>query len=86
MRQRIAGRIDFPSSVNEVMRMLRCVNGVKHDREIAAGRILHAAGNVKAADSQTVLLVFDRTRADRYIGDQVIQIIPVLRIEHLIRS
>ena len=59
-------------------------DGVDHNRKITAGRVFHAGRNVDAGNSQTVLLVFYGTCADRNIGENIGQIAPVGRIQHFV--
>ena len=60
------------------------MNGVQHNGQVAAGRIFHTCGNVKAADHNAVLLVFNGSGADGHIGENVRYIAPVFRIKHFI--
>ena len=75
---------NFPSSVDESMASLSCHNRVQHNAVISTGRVLHSCRNVHTADSQTVLLVLNRTCTNCYVGKKVGKVAPVLRIKHLI--
>ena len=84
MGQGIALCLYFPASGDEVMSSLGSYYRVQHNRKVSAGRIFHTCRNVQAADHQTVFLVFYRTGSDGYIGKQVGEIVPVVRIEHFV--
>ena len=59
-------------------------NRIQHNRIVAAGRVLHSGRNIHAADRQSVLLILHGTGSDGYVGEDVLHIGPILRIEHLI--
>ena len=84
MGQRVALALHLPVAVDEGMRGLRRLQRVHHHREIAARGVLHAHGDVDAARGQPVLLVLDRTRPHGHVGEQVGEILVVLRVEHLV--
>ena len=84
MGERVTGCVNFPSAVYKMMRMLCSVYRVQHNRKVTTGRIFHTAGNIKTADGQTMLLILNRTCTDGYIGEQIIDVIPVFRVKHLI--
>lgn len=84
MSQRVAAGFHFITPVYKVVRMLRSINGIEHNRKITAGRVLHAGGDVKAAYGEPVLLVFHGAGADRDIGEQIFDIAPVFRVEHFV--
>ena len=86
VRIRIAVGLHLPAAIDEGMTVLRRGDGVHHDRQIAAGGVLHADGDIQPRGHQTVLLVLDRSGADRDIAEDVIEIAVVLGIEHLIRA
>ena len=46
--------------------------------------VFHAGGDIHGACSETVLLVFDRARADSFVGQKVIQIAAVFRVQHFV--
>ena len=80
----LGGRL--PAAVDKGVAVLGRMDGVHHDRVVAAGGIFHARGNLHSAGGQPVLLVLDGPGADRHIGQQVIEILVVLGIEHLVRA
>ena len=82
----ISVRVYLPAPVDKRMPALGGHDGIEHHGEIAAGRIFHAGRNVHAADSHAVMLVLHRARSDGYVREKIVQITPVLRIEHLIRG
>ena len=84
MGQRVALALHLPVAVDEGVRGLRRLQRVHHHREIAARGVLHAHGDVDAARGQPVLLVLDRTRTHGHVGEQVGEILVVLRVEHLV--
>ena len=67
------------------MGVLGRVDGVQHNGKIAAGGIFHSGRNIKAADGQPMLLIFDRTCADGHVGKNVRDITPIFGIQHFIR-
>ncbi len=84
--QLVAVCFNLPASVNKRVGMLCRVDGVQHNRKVAAGRIFHACGNVKAADGETMLLVLHGAGADRHVGENIVNIRPVFRVEHFVRT
>ncbi len=76
--------VDFPAAVDEVGLLLRCFDGIEHDGEIAAGRVLHTGRYGHAADGHAVMLVLNGTCANRDVGKQIVDIAIVFRIKHLI--
>ena len=82
--QRVAGGLHLAAGIGVVLRMLRRIDRVEHDGKVSAGGVLHPGGHVEAAGRLPVMLVFHRPRSDRHIGQQVLHIPPILRIEHLI--
>ena len=82
--ERISGGLYFPASVDETVRSLSCNNRVHHNAEITAGRVLHSGRNIHTTDSQTMLLILNRTCTYCNVGKDVGEITVVLRIEHLI--
>ena len=84
VRQRISACLYLPGTVNKGVGALCGNDGVDHNRKITAGRVFHAGRNVDAGNSQTVLLVFYGTCADRNIGENIGQIAPVGRIQHFV--
>ncbi len=84
--KRIAFRTYFPASGDEIMSALCRDNGVEHNGKVSAGGVLHTHRDIQTADHQTVLLIFHGAGADGYIGEDVGEIMPVVRVEHLIRS
>ena len=57
---------------------------IHHHRQVAAGGILHAHGNIEAAGHQAVLLVLDAARSHRHIRQQVRQEQVILGVQHLV--
>ena len=84
MRQRIAGRTHLVTGEGKVMRMLCSIYGIEHNGKVTAGRIFHTTCYIKTTDGQTMVLVFYRTCTDGNVGEQVFNIRPVLRVEHLV--
>ena len=84
VREWVAGGLNLPASVNKTMSALCCNNGVQHNAVVTTGRILHTSRNIHAADSQSVLLIFNRTCAYSNVGKQIREITVVLRVKHLI--
>ena len=60
-------------------------NCIHHYREVAARGIFKSYRHVKSARSQSVLLIFNRSRADSNIRKQVGKITVIVGIEHLVR-
>ena len=60
------------------------LDGVHHHRQVAAGGIFHAHGNVQAAGDEAVLLVLHRAGADGRVGKDVREVIVILRVQQLI--
>ena len=71
-------------AVLELVGYLRRIDRVERDGKAAVHRILYPAGDVHAARDKPVLLVFGRTRADRDIGQEVVEVDVILGIEHLV--
>ena len=84
MGQRIAGCFDFPASVDKHLRALGSFNGIKHDGDIAAHRVLHTAWDADTAACETVNLVFYGAGAYSYITEQVREVAVILWVEHFI--
>ena len=84
MCERISICLHLPASVDETMRSLSCNNRIYHNTEITAGRIFHSGRDIHTADSQTMLLILNRTCTYCNVGKDVGEITVVLRIEHLI--
>ena len=84
MGQGIAFAVNLPAGIDKGVGMLSGIDGVHHDRQVAAGGVLHAHGDVKTAGSEAVELVFHGTRTYGYIGEHVGQVVVVLRVEHLV--
>ena len=63
MSERIALRLDFPAAVEERMAYLSRLDGIKHNAQVAAGRILHSDRHADSARRQSVLLIFHRARS-----------------------
>ena len=82
----VAFRAYFPASGDKVVPALCGNDRVEHDREVSAGGILHAHGDVQAADHEAVLLILHGACSDGHIGEDIGEIVPVVRVEHLIRS
>ena len=68
------------------MPVLGGLDGVHHDRQVAARGVLHADGDVEPAGDETVLLILDGTRADSDVGENVRQVQAVFRVEQLVRA
>ena len=66
------------------MRSLCRSQGIHHNRQVAAGGVLHPHRNIQTAGSQAVLLVLYRTCTNCNIGQQIRQIPVVFRIEHFV--
>ena len=86
MSQRIAGCFDFPASVDKHLRALGSFNGIKHDGDIAAHRVLHTTWDADTAACKTMNLVFYGTGTYSYITEQVREVAVILRVEHFIRT
>ncbi len=71
MRQGIAGGLDFPSSVDEIMAGLCGDHRIEHDADIPAGGIFHAGRHIHAADGQAVLLILHGPCAHGHIGKDI---------------
>ena len=82
--QRVSACLYFPGTVNKGVGALCGDDGVNHNRKITACRVFHAGRNIDAGNSQTVLLVFYGTCADCNVGENIGQITPVGRIQHLV--
>lgn len=84
--QRVALAVYLPLGEQEGVGVLGRQYGVHHHRQVAAGGVLHAHRHVQPAGDEPVLLILHRARADGYIGEDVGQIVIVLRIQQLIRA
>ena len=73
------------AAVDEAVAMLGGGNGIEHDGQVAAGGVLHAHRDVHTAGHQPVLLILHGPGAHRFVGQQIVQITAILRIEHLVR-
>ena len=71
MGKRIAGCLYFPASVNKAVCTLSCNDGIQHNAVVTTGRVLHTSRNIHAADSESVLLIFNRTCAYSNGGKQI---------------
>src|SRR5699024_7205469 len=80
----VARGFDLAAGVGIVLGMLRGVNRVEHDRKITAGRVFHAGRDVEAARGLAVVLILNRARADRDVGEKILDIAPVFGVEHLV--
>ena len=81
--ERISCGVDFPSVEEEVLLILRGLDGVHHDGEVAGGRILHTDGDAGTAGDHAVELVLNGTRTDRAVGEEVGEVAVVFRVEDL---
>ena len=84
MCQIVSGCLNITTAIDEMMRMLGSSNGIQHNREITAGRILHTNRYIHSAGGKTMLLVFDRTCTDCFIGEDIIEVTSVFRVKHFI--
>ena len=66
--QRVALGLDLPVAVDEALPCLGGVDGIEHDAGGAGGGVLHTHGHGHAGSDQTMLLVLDRARANRNVG------------------
>ena len=82
----ITFRTNFPTTINKRMLMLGSQNSIKHNRIITACRIFHSNRHFNSTRSQTVLLVFHRTRSYRNITQNIIKILIIFRIKHFVRK
>ena len=80
----IALRVDLPAPVNEGVLILGGGDGVHHHGEAAGGGVLHAHGHLNAAGGEPVLLVLHRAGTHGHIGQDIVQILIILGIEHLV--
>ena len=76
----------LPLGEEERVPVLGGLDGVHHDRQVAARGVLHADGDVEPAGDETVLLILDGTRADSDVGENVRQVQAVFRVEQLVRA
>ena len=74
----------LPPPVDKGVAALRRVNGIHHDADVSAGGVLHAGRHFDAAGREPVLLVLDGPCADRHVRQKVVQVLMVLRVEHLV--
>ena len=72
VRQGVAGGGNVVPAVQKAMAGLRRLHRIEHDGEVAAGRVLHAHGDIHAARRQAVLLVFYRARPYRLVREDVV--------------
>ena len=79
--QDIARGLHFPAVEEEVLPVLRRLNGVHHDRQVAAGGILHPHGDSRPGRDHAVQLVFDAAGSDGAVAEQVLQVPVVFRIK-----
>ena len=82
---RISRSLYFPFPKNKIMAVFCGINRVQHHSEIAGGRILHSHGHIHAGRYKPMLLVFYRSCTDSHVGEDIIQISMIIRIQHLIR-
>ena len=66
------------------MAVLGGVDGVHHDGQVPAGGVLHAYGHGDAGAGEPVLLVLHGPGPHGHIGQHIVQIFVVLRVEHFI--
>lgn len=78
--------VDLPAAVDERVAALSRTDRIQHDRNRAAGGILHTAGALHAAGGKTVLLILNGTRAYCDIAEYIGQIAVVLGIQHFISA
>ena len=86
VRERIAHGMRLPAAVDKRVLVLRCRDGVHHDFQIAARGVFHAHGDAQTACRQSMLLVLDGTRAYGDVGQQVVEVLMIFRIEHFLRA
>ena len=86
MCQLISSSFNFPSPVDKCMASLSCNNRVQHNTEVTTCRILHSRRNIHTADSETVLLILNRTCSYSNIGKKIGKVTPVLWVKHLVRT
>ena len=82
--QVVTGCLNITSTINEMMRMLCSSDGIKHNGEVAAGRILHADRDIHSAGGKAVLLVFNRACADSLVREDIVEVTSVFRVKHFI--
>ena len=75
---------DFPAAVEEGVAGLGGHDGVHHDAQITARRVLHTHGGVEAAGHQAMGLVLHRAGAHGHVGQEVGEVAVVLGVEHLV--
>ncbi len=80
----VAVSLDLPSTVHEGVASLGGDAGIEHDAVRAAGGVLHAAGDIDAADGQAVLLVLYGAGTHCHVGQDIGNVGPVFRIEHFV--
>ena len=74
----------LPSTVEEHVGGLACLDSVHHNADVATGGVLHTNGNVKAAGSKSVLLVLNRSCTNCNVGEKVGKVSVILRVKHLV--
>ena len=84
--KRIPLCFDLPSSGDEIVSLLGCYYGVEHNGKITAGGIFHANGNIQSAYHEAVFLIFHGAGADGHVGEQIGQVVIIIRVEHLVRG
>ena len=75
-----------PTAIDEIVLRLRRNDAVQRYVKVSRRGIFHANGNLDAARDQAMLLIFDRTRAHGNIAQQVVEVLVVLRVEHLVSA
>ena len=78
--------LNFPTAVNECVGVLCGSDCVHHDGKVAGGGVLHTDGDIKTAGGQTVFLVFNGTRTDGNVCEQVVEVTVVIGVKHFIRT
>ena len=84
MCHRISCRHNLPATVQEGLTVLCRRNGIHHDRDIPARRVLHTDRDSDSACHHAVLLILHRTSSDGHIGKKIRKIAVILRIEHFL--
>ena len=82
--QVVTGCLNITSTINEMMRMLCSSDGIKHNGEVAAGRVLHADRDIHSAGGKAVLLVLNRACADSLVREDIVEVTSVFRVKHFI--
>ena len=57
---------------------------IEHNGEITTCRVLHSNRNVNTTGCQTMCLILHTSRTNCHIGEDILQIWPVIGIQHLI--